>query len=162
PSACGSALGMLRVCKEVATSAKVLLTGDGGDDLFLGYHRHRHRWLAQVLARLTPHVASGRWRSARRGFAPGPFRRAVYGLHPSARHPPAPRRPQGCPPGTRPPEDRRPNRTGPQAGLLDSSRAVARRTLAPPHGSHVALLAAGWRRVDPIGGPPRGDHGLSP
>jgi len=80
PFACGSALGMLRVCKEVATSAKVLLTGDGGDDLFLGYPRHRHLWLAQILARMTPHVASGWWRSARRGFEPGPFRRAVHFL----------------------------------------------------------------------------------
>jgi len=80
PFACASALGMLRVCKEVATSAKVLLTGDGGDDLFLGYPRHRHLWLAQTLARMTPHVASGWWRSARRGFEPGPFRRAVHFL----------------------------------------------------------------------------------
>src|SRR6184192_761960 len=80
PFACPSALGMLRVCKEVATSAKVLLTGDGGDDLFLGYPRHRHLWLAERLARMTPHVASGWWRSARRGFEPGPFRRAVHFL----------------------------------------------------------------------------------
>jgi len=80
PFACPSALGMLRVCKEVATSAKVLLTGDGGDDLFLGYPRHRHLWLAQTLARMTPHVASGWWQSARRGFEPGPFRRAVHFL----------------------------------------------------------------------------------
>ena len=80
PFACASALGMLRVCKEVASSAKVLLTGDGGDDLFLGYPRHRHLWLAQTLARVTPHVASGWWRSARRGFEPGPFRRAVHFL----------------------------------------------------------------------------------
>ena len=34
PFACASALGMLRVSRAVAQSAKVLLTGDGGDDVF--------------------------------------------------------------------------------------------------------------------------------
>src|SRR5205085_12211992 len=33
PFACASALGMLRVSEAVASSAKVLLTGDGGDDV---------------------------------------------------------------------------------------------------------------------------------
>jgi len=81
PFACASALGMLRVCKEVANSAKVLLTGDGGDDLFLGYPRHRHLWLAERLARMTPPRASAWWRSARGSFEPGPpFRRAVHFL----------------------------------------------------------------------------------
>ena len=81
PFACASALGMLRVCKEVASSAKVLLTGDGGDDLFLGYPRHRHLWLAERLARMTPPRASAWWRSARASFEPAtPFRRAVHFL----------------------------------------------------------------------------------
>ena len=81
PFACSSALGMLRVCQEVAGSAKVLLTGDGGDDLFLGYPRHRHLWLAQILARVTPRGASAWWRSARGSFEPRmPFRRAVHFL----------------------------------------------------------------------------------
>src|SRR5947207_5468593 len=81
PFACASALGMLRLCKEVANSAKVLLTGDGGDDLFLGYPRHRHLWLAERLARMTPPRASAWWRSARGSFETGPpFRRAVHFL----------------------------------------------------------------------------------
>jgi asparagine synthase (glutamine-hydrolysing) len=81
PFACPSALGMLRVCKDVASSAKVLLTGDGGDDLFLGYPRHRHLWLAETLARMTPASASAWWRSARRSFEPAPpFQRAVHFL----------------------------------------------------------------------------------
>lgn len=81
PFACASALGMLRVCGEVASSAKVLLTGDGGDDLFLGYPRHRYLWAAQTLARMTPGPASAWWRSLRRSFEPGtPIRRAVHFL----------------------------------------------------------------------------------
>ena len=79
PFACSSALGMLKVCRNVASSAKVLLTGDGGDDLFLGYPRHRHLWLAETFARITPLWASGWWRSARRSFEPAtPLRRAVH------------------------------------------------------------------------------------
>ena len=54
PFACASALGMLRVSKAVRGSATVLLTGDGGDDVFLGYPEHRHLWLAQKLARSLP------------------------------------------------------------------------------------------------------------
>jgi asparagine synthase (glutamine-hydrolysing) len=81
PFACASALGMLRVCQEVASSAKVLLTGDGGDDVFLGYPRHRYLWVAQTLARMTPPRASAWWRSARRSFEPGtPFRRPIHFL----------------------------------------------------------------------------------
>jgi asparagine synthase (glutamine-hydrolysing) len=67
PFASASALGMLRVCREVASSAKVLLTGDGGDDLFLGYPRHRHLWLAETVAGLLPRRASEWWRSVRAG-----------------------------------------------------------------------------------------------
>ena len=68
PFACASALGMLRVSREVAGVAKVLLTGDGGDDLFLGYPRHRHLWFAQMAARMTPRVATDWWRSTRSAF----------------------------------------------------------------------------------------------
>jgi len=46
PFASPSALGMLRVSRAVAPKVKVLLTGDGGDDVFLGYPRHRHLWVA--------------------------------------------------------------------------------------------------------------------
>ena len=58
PFACASALGMLRVSQAVAPSAKVLLTGDGGDDVFLGYEGHRHFQLAEKLARRLPERAA--------------------------------------------------------------------------------------------------------
>ena len=54
PFACSSALGMLRISNAVSREAKVLLTGDGGDDVFLGYPEHRHLWLAQRFARTFP------------------------------------------------------------------------------------------------------------
>jgi asparagine synthase (glutamine-hydrolysing) len=54
PFACASALGMLRVSRAVRNEATVLLTGDGGDDCFLGYPEHRHLWMAERLARRLP------------------------------------------------------------------------------------------------------------
>ena len=81
PFACASALGMLGVSREVAGAAKVLLTGDGGDDVFLGYPRHRHLWLAQAFAKLIPRRVGGWWRSTR-GLVgdTGPLRRPVHFL----------------------------------------------------------------------------------
>ncbi len=76
PFACSSALGMLNVSRAVAPSARVLLTGDGGDDVFLGYPEHRHFWAAEKVARALPGI-SGRWWLALRDKAPaaGPMRR---------------------------------------------------------------------------------------
>lgn len=65
PFACASALGMLRVSKAVRGSATVLLTGDGGDDVFLGYPEHRHLLLAQKLARSLPGFVANGWRGNR-------------------------------------------------------------------------------------------------
>lgn len=61
PFACASALGMLRVSKAVRGSATVLLTGDGGDDVFLGYPEHRHLFMAQKLARSLPGFLANGW-----------------------------------------------------------------------------------------------------
>ena len=82
PFACSSALGMLRVARAAAGEAKVLLTGDGGDDVFLGYPEHRHFHLAQRFARHLPAPASYAWRTAG-GYIPrmGPFRRAASFLN---------------------------------------------------------------------------------
>lgn len=65
PFACASALGMLRVSKAVKQEATVLLTGDGGDDIFLGYPEHKIFWMAQRLASATPSVALPAWKQLR-------------------------------------------------------------------------------------------------
>jgi asparagine synthase (glutamine-hydrolysing) len=68
PFACASALGMLSVSRAVRPSAKVLLTGDGGDDVFLGYPEHGHFRLSQKFARFLPDLAGDLWKSVRGTF----------------------------------------------------------------------------------------------
>jgi asparagine synthase (glutamine-hydrolysing) len=65
PFACSSALGMLRVSRAVKPKATVLLTGDGGDDVYLGYPFYKHFWAAQRLARRLPDFAPALWRTLR-------------------------------------------------------------------------------------------------
>jgi len=78
PFACASALGMLRVSRAVSSEATVLLTGDGGDDVFLGYPEHWNLWLAEKVARRLPPVAARAW-LAGRGWLPrlGLWKRAA-------------------------------------------------------------------------------------
>jgi asparagine synthase (glutamine-hydrolysing) len=71
PFACGSALGMLRISEVIKSSATVLLTGDGGDDVFLGYPGHGYFYWAQRMARRIPSPAGGLWRSTRRWLPHG-------------------------------------------------------------------------------------------
>lgn len=54
PFACPSALAMLRVCRAAKSRVTVLLTGDGGDDVFLGYPHYKNFLLAQRLAKYIP------------------------------------------------------------------------------------------------------------
>ena len=78
PFACASALGMLRISKEVTKSATVLLTGDGGDDIFLGYPEHKHFLLAGKIARSSPDFTANLWKKTR-GIVPqvGTLKRAI-------------------------------------------------------------------------------------
>jgi len=68
PFACASALGMLRVSRAIASSATVLLTGDGGDDVFLGYPEHRHFLLVEKVARSLPGAVAKAWLASRKTF----------------------------------------------------------------------------------------------
>jgi asparagine synthase (glutamine-hydrolysing) len=68
PFACASALGMLRVSRAVREHATVLLTGDGGDDVFLGYPEHRHFWMAQRFAAAVPGPLRRMWWPVRKAF----------------------------------------------------------------------------------------------
>jgi asparagine synthase (glutamine-hydrolysing) len=61
PFSCSSALAMLKVSAAIKPRITVLLTGDGGDDVFLGYPFHRHFWMAQRLARALPECAARAW-----------------------------------------------------------------------------------------------------
>jgi asparagine synthase (glutamine-hydrolysing) len=66
PFACASALGLLRVSQAVKQEVTVLLTGDGGDDIFLGYPYHRHFWITERLAQAMPELAAQVWPRFRR------------------------------------------------------------------------------------------------
>ncbi len=77
PFACSSAQAMLWVSETVRRRAKVLLTGDGGDDVFFGYPFFRHMRMAQSVARALPEAAPAVWRSVRNLLpSAGPVRRA--------------------------------------------------------------------------------------
>lgn len=78
PFACASALGMLRVSRAVRSEATVLLTGDGGDDCFLGYPEHRHLWMAARMARQLPRASVNLWSLLKKVFPQrGSLRRAA-------------------------------------------------------------------------------------
>jgi len=66
PFSCFSAQAMLWVAQSVKQAATVLLTGDGGDDVFLGYPFFANAWLAQRIGRALPGVAYSAWGVARR------------------------------------------------------------------------------------------------
>jgi len=53
---------MLRLSRTVKSFATVLLVGDGGDDIFLGYPEYRHFLYAQRLARVVPEPLAARYR----------------------------------------------------------------------------------------------------
>ncbi|MBV9085665.1 MAG: asparagine synthase (glutamine-hydrolyzing), partial [Acidobacteriaceae bacterium] len=76
PFACQSALGVLRVSAAIKPHATVLLTGDGGDDVFLGYPYFLNAWRAERLAQHLPGFAPAVWRVLRPALAEiGPLKR---------------------------------------------------------------------------------------
>jgi len=65
PFASQSAMGILSVCRTVKAEATVLLTGDGGDDVFLGYPFFANAWKATQLARSVHAATADLWGSTR-------------------------------------------------------------------------------------------------
>jgi asparagine synthase (glutamine-hydrolysing) len=61
PFASQSALGMAAVSGTIGRHAKVLLTGDGGDEVFLGYPFFRLAWIAQRVAEWSPDAMASAW-----------------------------------------------------------------------------------------------------
>lgn len=82
PFSVASALGMLRLSRAFASSATVMLTGDGGDDVFLGYPEHLNFYTAQQIARSLPAPAAALWSKLssqlpRNGKSSGKVKRAL-------------------------------------------------------------------------------------
>ena len=82
PFPCQSAQAMLWVSRSVKRRATVLLTGDGGDDVYLGYPDFWKAGLAQRLARRLPAATRAAWRVARKLLPDaGPARRLTNFLN---------------------------------------------------------------------------------
>jgi asparagine synthase (glutamine-hydrolysing) len=56
---------MRQLSRAIKPEATVLLTGDGGDDVFLGYPEHGHLWMAQRFAGYVPRPFATSWYALR-------------------------------------------------------------------------------------------------
>ena len=65
PFSCQSAFGILAVSRAIKPYGTVLLTGDGADDVYLGYPHFLNAWRAQNFARWLPAVATPLWHGLR-------------------------------------------------------------------------------------------------
>jgi asparagine synthase (glutamine-hydrolysing) len=65
PFACTSSIAVIALCKRIKPYASVVLTGDGGDDIFLGYPRFRNLQIAERFARFAPRGATHLWKLVR-------------------------------------------------------------------------------------------------
>ncbi len=76
PFAAYSMLAMLQLSQAIKPFATVMLTGDGGDEAFLGYPVHKHSFMAEKLARRMPTSSPALWKVMRPAIARiEPFRR---------------------------------------------------------------------------------------
>jgi len=76
PFAAYSTLAMLQLSQAIKPFATVMLTGDGGDEAFLGYPVHKHSFLAQRVANRIPASSAGLWKALRPALASAePLRR---------------------------------------------------------------------------------------
>jgi asparagine synthase (glutamine-hydrolysing) len=77
PFASQSAQALLRVSRAIRPKATVVLTGDGGDEVFLGYPFFQNAWRAQRLAQSMPSSAASLVQMGASFLPPvGPLRRA--------------------------------------------------------------------------------------
>ncbi len=68
PFSCQSAFGMLAVSRAIKPYGTVLLTGDGADDVYLGYPHFLNAWRAQNAAHWLPSFATPLWGALRRAI----------------------------------------------------------------------------------------------
>ncbi len=58
---CASAFAMLKFPELVKPVAKVMVTGDGGDDVFLGYDNHLQYWYLQRISKYVLQGLANAW-----------------------------------------------------------------------------------------------------